>query len=289
MTVNEKGLEAAQVAAREGCGLFIESQHVFCDDPVVGEAADGYGKPLRQPYCSCKGDAERIIKAYLRASSNDAEPVAWQYRYWYSSGEPGVWLSERRKDADDLLESGVLIREETRALFTFQPDALVHVDGVTMTPTAAANRIAELSAAQADHSTAIEPVAASPGVGEAKLTAYETQVLIGTSISGCNMSPDRVFDLKAAWTRLHYLGLIDRTDGLAIVTPAGEERIKALLAAAPTSPAPSPAGGDVVAAFDDWWSADGQYLDPDTSDVPWFDKRRGLAEAAFAAGRGDAK
>ena len=77
MTVNEKGLEAAQVAAREGCGLFIESQHVFCDDPVVGEAADGYGKPLRQPYCSCKGDAERIIKAYLRASSNDAEPVAW--------------------------------------------------------------------------------------------------------------------------------------------------------------------------------------------------------------------
>ena len=84
MTVNEKGLEAAQVAAREGCGLFIESQHVFCDDPVVGEAADGYGKPLRQPYCSCKGDAERIIKAYLRASSNDAEPVeilletAWQ-------------------------------------------------------------------------------------------------------------------------------------------------------------------------------------------------------------------
>lgn len=75
MTVNEKGLEAAQVAAREGCGLFIESQHVFCDDPVVGEAADGYGKPLRQPYCSCKGDAERIIEAYLRASSNDAEPV----------------------------------------------------------------------------------------------------------------------------------------------------------------------------------------------------------------------
>ena len=75
MTVNEKGLEAAQVAAREGCGLFIESQHVFCDDPVVGEAADGYGKPLRQPYCSCKGDAERIIEAYLRASSNDAEQV----------------------------------------------------------------------------------------------------------------------------------------------------------------------------------------------------------------------
>lgn len=38
-------------------------------------------------------------------------------------------------------------------------------------------------------------------------------------------------------------------------------------------------------AFDDWWLADGQYIDPDTSDVPWFDKRRGLAEAAFKAGR----
>ena len=36
--------------------------------------------------------------------------------------------------------------------------------------------------------------------------------------------------------------------------------------------------------FDAWWSADGQYLDPDTSDVPWFDKRRGLAEYAFVAG-----
>lgn len=36
--------------------------------------------------------------------------------------------------------------------------------------------------------------------------------------------------------------------------------------------------------FDTWWSADGQYLDPDTSDVPWFDKRRGLAEYAFIAG-----
>lgn len=37
--------------------------------------------------------------------------------------------------------------------------------------------------------------------------------------------------------------------------------------------------------FNDWWSTDGQYLDPDTSDVPWFDKRRGLAEYAFRAAR----
>lgn len=36
--------------------------------------------------------------------------------------------------------------------------------------------------------------------------------------------------------------------------------------------------------FDTWWSCDGQYLDPDTADVPWFDKRRGLAEYAFKAG-----
>lgn len=40
----------------------------------------------------------------------------------------------------------------------------------------------------------------------------------------------------------------------------------------------------VAADFDAWWSKDGQYLDPDTSDVPWFDKRRGLADYAFAAG-----
>lgn len=94
MTVNEKGLEAAQVAAREGCGLFIESQHVFCDDPVVGEAADGYGKPLRQPYCSCKGDAERIIKAYLRASSNDAE----QWKRPADDDIDAAWLNLLEKD-----------------------------------------------------------------------------------------------------------------------------------------------------------------------------------------------
>ena len=102
MTVNEKGLEAAQVAAREGCGLFIESQHVFCDDPVVGEAADGYGKPLRQPYCSCKGDAERIIKAYLRASSSPStEDVMGEAR-----GALAIALSAIEKAGDDLQASG---------------------------------------------------------------------------------------------------------------------------------------------------------------------------------------
>lgn len=62
-----------------------------------------------------------------------------------------------------------------------------------------------------------------------KLTAYETQVLIGTSISGCNMPPDQTFNLKAAWARLYTLGLIDRTDGLAIATETGQARIAAML------------------------------------------------------------
>ena len=36
-------------------------------------------------------------------------------------------------------------------------------------------------------------------------------------------------------------------------------------------------------AFDEWWHRVGQYFDPDTSDVPWEDKRRFLAELAFDA------
>lgn len=36
-------------------------------------------------------------------------------------------------------------------------------------------------------------------------------------------------------------------------------------------------------AFDEWWSREGQFLDPDTDDVPWFDKREGLARLAFEA------
>ena len=36
--------------------------------------------------------------------------------------------------------------------------------------------------------------------------------------------------------------------------------------------------------FDLWWSSDGRMIDPDTGDVPWYDKREGLAAAAFIAG-----
>lgn len=158
------------------------------------------------------------IEAYLRAASKDAEPVAYvtPEAMRQMKAATGGWASH----------------------MTTPNSGETDKDGNAVVPLYAA----------------IEPVAASPGVGEPKLTAYETQVLIGTSISGCNMSPDRVFDLKAAWARLYDLGLIDRTDGLAIVTPTGEARIKALLAAAPTSPAPSPAGRDVRdAAFEEEW------------------------------------
>lgn len=33
--------------------------------------------------------------------------------------------------------------------------------------------------------------------------------------------------------------------------------------------------------FDDWWEKDGKFYDPDWSDVPWFDKRKDLAEYAW--------
>lgn len=35
--------------------------------------------------------------------------------------------------------------------------------------------------------------------------------------------------------------------------------------------------------FETWWARDGRYIDPDTSDVDWFDKRKELAAIAFAA------
>jgi hypothetical protein len=57
---------------------------------------------------------------------------------------------------------------------------------------------------------------------------------------------------------------------------------RAALAALPVSR--EAVGVKAGTAFDDWWSSDGQYIDPDTSDVPWFDKRRGLAEYAYRAG-----
>lgn len=34
----------------------------------------------------------------------------------------------------------------------------------------------------------------------------------------------------------------------------------------------------------EWWKADGLYIDPDTEDVDWYDKRRELAQIAFVAG-----
>lgn len=61
------------------------------------------------------------------------------------------------------------------------------------------------------------------------LTTYELQVLLGTSIHGCNMSPDRVFSLPMAWHRLHAIGLIDRPDGLAIITAEGAALIASIL------------------------------------------------------------
>lgn len=39
----------------------------------------------------------------------------------------------------------------------------------------------------------------------------------------------------------------------------------------------------IEAEFASWWHRTGRALDPDTSDVSWYDKRKGLAEAAFNA------
>ncbi len=36
-------------------------------------------------------------------------------------------------------------------------------------------------------------------------------------------------------------------------------------------------------SFEDWWQKDGRFIDLDTSDVPWFDKRKALAAQAFDA------
>jgi hypothetical protein len=34
----------------------------------------------------------------------------------------------------------------------------------------------------------------------------------------------------------------------------------------------------------EWWRTEGIYIDPDTDDVDWFDKRSELAQLAFIAG-----
>ena len=33
--------------------------------------------------------------------------------------------------------------------------------------------------------------------------------------------------------------------------------------------------------FDEWWNREGQFYDPDTEDVPWYDKRKALAEKSW--------
>lgn len=35
--------------------------------------------------------------------------------------------------------------------------------------------------------------------------------------------------------------------------------------------------------FAEWWNRKGKFIDPDTEDIPWFDKRKALAEEAFRA------
>ncbi len=40
----------------------------------------------------------------------------------------------------------------------------------------------------------------------------------------------------------------------------------------------------MLVGFDKWWQEEGKMIDPDTEDVPWFDKRQALADLAFEAG-----
>lgn len=61
-------------------------------------------------------------------------------------------------------------------------------------------------------------------VNSLNLTEYEIQVLLGTS-----MSPDQIFSLPMTWHRLYVLGLIDRTDGLAIITKKGRDVVDKML------------------------------------------------------------
>ncbi len=47
---------------------------------------------------------------------------------------------------------------------------------------------------------------------------------------------------------------------------------------------PKNTGTNLDKLAQEWWKADGVYIDPDTEDVDWFDKRRELAQFAFIAG-----
>lgn len=41
--------------------------------------------------------------------------------------------------------------------------------------------------------------------------------------------------------------------------------------------------------FEQWWERDGRMIDPDFSEVSWYDKRKGLAEAAFNAAKAQSR
>jgi len=40
----------------------------------------------------------------------------------------------------------------------------------------------------------------------------------------------------------------------------------------------------MLSGFEKWWTEQGRSLDPDTEDVPWYDKREALAHIAFDEG-----
>ena len=70
-----------------------------------------------------------------------------------------------------------------------------------------------------------------------------------------------------------------------------QKRVKAynlLVAAVVRAPESAPVSTTPI-PFEDWWASQGRCIDPDTEDVPWFDKRKGLAEAAYDAGQSSVK
>lgn len=122
------------------------------------------------------------------------------------------------------------------------------------------------------------------------LTEYEIQVLLGTSIHGCNMSPDRVFSLDMAWHRLHAIDLIDRTDGLAIVTEKGKHVIATILSAIahPVQPEwrpieTAPHNQTVILGWFDW--RDGQWC-REIGPASWGTR---VGAASNMSGHGSAK
>ena len=60
------GVEAAARAVMEAdcCGYTVDGKQVLCDDPVVGDAQDGYGKPLLRRSCQCREYANAAVTAY---------------------------------------------------------------------------------------------------------------------------------------------------------------------------------------------------------------------------------